>query len=40
MSTASATILAPSALFANNIIKPFLDLNEKELLKLTRFVVI
>jgi len=40
MSTASATILAPSALFAHNIIKPFLDLSEKELLKLTRFVLI
>jgi hypothetical protein len=40
MSTASATMLAPSALFAHNIMKPFLNLNEKELLRLTRFVVV
>jgi len=40
MSTASATMLAPSALFAHNILKPFLNLNEKQLLRLTRFVVV
>lgn len=40
MSTASATLLAPSALFAHNIIKPFLNLGEKQILKLTRLVVV
>ena len=39
MSTASATLLAPSALFTQNILKPFIKVEEKQLLKLTRFVV-
>lgn len=41
MSTASATLLAPSALITENIIKPFLHkLKDNELLWLTRFVVL
>jgi Na+/proline symporter len=40
MSTASATLLAPSALFTQNILKPFIQVQEKDLLKLTRFVVL
>lgn len=40
MSTASATLLAPSALFTQNILKPFISVQEKDLLKLTRFVVL
>lgn len=41
MSTASATLLAPSALITENIIKPFLrDKRDKHMLWLTRFVVL
>lgn len=40
MSTASATLLAPSTLFTHNILKHFLKIdNDKQFLKLIRFVV-
>lgn len=41
MSTASGTLLAPSALFMENILKPFLkNISDAQILKYTRFVVL
>ncbi len=40
MSTASGTLLAPSAILAENILKQYLNLNDKQLLKALRLCVV